>query len=486
MNLNLLLENLDQVNTKNFENFDVKSLSCSSTDNNQNGIYFCLNGTKVDGHNFADEAIKNGAKCLVVERFLNNDVCQVLVKNARKAMTEMSAKFYKINNSKMKFIGITGTNGKTTTSFLIKKYLSKMNKRVGLIGTQGIYFNHLLLPAKLTTPDPIELYRVLSEMEQSGIEYVVMEVSAHAVALNKIDGINYDVVALTNITQDHLDFFKNMNNYADAKQQLFSLKHAKKAIINIDDDYSYNIANNCEIDKETLSLNEDADMWLEDYETNLSGTKAIFKSNGETLPIKTNLVGRYNIANTMMAISILHSLGFDYEQILNTVNTTRVEVPGRFNVLKIPADYSVVIDYAHTPDGIENVIKTARNLTDGRIISVFGCGGDRDSSKRKTMGEISERYADFSIITSDNPRTENPNLIIKDITQNMTKNYVPITNRKEAIIHALNIAKEGDVILILGKGAESYQEINGVRYPYSDYEVIDNYFKNNEFVNIRE
>ena len=484
MEIKELIENLDYKNIKNLQNFDVSSLSCKSGDKNPDGIYFCLSGTKKDGHDFVKEAKENGAKCLVVEHFVDSDLMQILVNNSRATMTDMSAKFYGVNHTNMKFIGITGTNGKTTTSFLLKSYLTKLNKRVGLIGTQGIYFNHLMLPSNLTTPDPIDLYRIIHEMELSGIEYVVMEASAHAIALNKIDGIKYDVVGLTNITRDHLDFFKSMDNYASAKQKLLSLKHTKKAIINIDDEYTSKIANYCDADKTTISLYDDADMYLQDCNLSINGTKAVIKAEGETLPVRFNLLGKYNLANLMMAISVLHNLGFEYDEIINVVNTTRVNVPGRFNVLETPTDYSVVIDFAHTPDGVEKVLKTARELTDGRIISVFGCGGDRDNTKRKIMGEISENLADYTIVTSDNPRSENPNLIIKEITENMKKNYETITDRRKAIARALNIAKAGDVILILGKGAENYQEINGVKYPYSDYEVVDDYFKNEEVVNL--
>lgn len=480
MEIKKLLEDLDYINIKNLRNFDVSSLSCKSGEQNPDGIYFCLCGTKKDGHNYVKEAENSGAKCLVVERFVDSPLMQILVNNSRIAMTDICAKFYGIQDSKMKFIGITGTNGKTTTSFLIKAYLSKLKKSVGLIGTQGIYFNHMMLPSSLTTPDPIELYKVINEMEKNGVEYVVMEASAHAIALNKIDKIKYDVVGLTNITRDHLDFFKSMDNYARAKQKLLSLNHTKKAIINIDDDYTSQIANSCDADKTTISLYDDADMHLEECDFSINGTKAVIKAEGETLPVRFNLLGKYNLANLMMAISVLYNLGFEYEEILNVVNTTRVNVPGRFNVLDTPTDYAVVVDFAHTPDGIEKVLKTARELTDGRIISVFGCGGDRDNTKRKIMGEISQNLADYTIVTSDNPRTENPNLIIKEITENMKRNFETITDRKQAIRKALTIAKNGDVVLILGKGAENYQEINGVKYPYSDYEVVDEYFKTKE------
>ena len=484
MEIKKLLDGIDVISIKNVGNFDCENLSCNSKEENTNGVFFCLSGSKVDGHNYVVEAEMNGAKCLVVEKFVDSPLMQVLVNNTRKTMALMSAKFYAIDKSNMKFVGITGTNGKTTTSFMVKAYLTKLGKRVGLIGTQGIYFNNLMLPAKLTTPDPIELSKIISDMETNGIEYVVMEASAHAIALNKIDGIMYDVVALTNITQDHLDFFKNMNNYANSKSKLLSLNHAQKAIINIDDDYTNAIANITDCEKTTVSLYNEADINLEEYDCATSGTRATINVNGEMININTNAVGKYNLSNTMVAMAIVNGLGFDMQEVARVVNETNIVVPGRFNVLKTPTDYTVVIDFAHTPDGIQNVLKTARELTNSRIICVFGCGGDRDRDKRHIMGEIAQNYADWTIVTSDNPRSENPKLIINEITSNMHKNFEKITTRQDAIHKALSIAETGDIVLILGKGAENYQEINGVKYPYSDFDVVDGYFDNDQAKNL--
>lgn len=477
MEIKNLLYNIDFIGVKNLKNFDVENLSCDSKERNDNGIFFCIQGTKQDGHNFVNLAENNGAKCLVVERYLDSPLMQILVANSRKAMTQISAKFYEIEKSKMKFIAITGTNGKTTSTFLIKAYLEALGKRVGLIGTQGIFFDKLMLPAKLTTPDPIDLHKAIHEMEFNGIEYCVMEASAHSIALNKIDGIKYDVVGLTNITQDHLDFFKTMDNYAKAKGNLCNSLHTKNAIINVDDDYCYEIFKQCDCNKKSISLNNEADYFVEDCDIQMKGTKAVIKTEEGVLPIKTNLVGSYNLANTMMAIAVLKTLGFELQDINNAVNTTKIFVPGRYNVLKTPTDFSIVVDFAHTPDGMLNVIKTTRQLTDKRIICVFGCGGDRDARKRSIMGKVASKLADYSVVTSDNPRNENPNLIIEDIVEGMGKNYEVEENRKLAIKKAIELAKTGDVILILGKGAENYQEIKGKKYAYSDYDVVDEYFK---------
>ncbi|MBQ8431036.1 MAG: UDP-N-acetylmuramyl-tripeptide synthetase, partial [Clostridia bacterium] len=319
MDIKNILENVNFLGVKNFNQFDVENLTCNSHDDNENGIYFCLKGTKVDGHDYIDEAKVNGAKCLVVERYLDSDLMQILVKDSRASMTEISSVYYEIPTSKMKFVGITGTNGKTTTSFLVKAYLSKLGKKVGLIGTQGVYFNKIMLPGKLTTPDPIELHRIIHEMEQNGIEYVVMEASAHAIALKKIDGLKFDTVALTNITQDHLDFFKTMENYSRAKAELFSLKHSKNAIINIDDDYCYSIANQTDCNVKTVSIYDDADYSVQDCDFSVKETKAKVRVGVEDIDLKTNLIGRYNLSNTLTALAIVESLGFSLEEVKDAV-----------------------------------------------------------------------------------------------------------------------------------------------------------------------
>lgn len=468
---------IDFIGIKNLKDLEIDNLSCKSNIVNTNGIFFCLVGSNFDGHNFYKEAITSGARCLVVERYLDAPVMQILVKNARVAMSKMASVFYGLDKTNLKLIGITGTNGKTTTTFLIKNYLSRLNKKVGLIGTEGIYFNNLLLPSSMTTPDPIDLCKILHEMELSGIEYVVMEVSAHALALNKIEGIKYDVTAITNVTQDHLDFFKTMENYSQAKELLFLEKYTKKAIFNIDDDYCHEMYERSTNKKYSVSSYLNADLVVDSCEFSEKNTIATLKAQEFAIDIKTNLLGRYNLYNNLIAIAVLLNLGFKKEEINRVTGEHEISIPGRFNLLLTPTDYSVIIDYAHTPDGLMKVLKTARELTNNRIICVFGCGGNRDNTKRHIMGEIAQKYADYTFVTTDNPRNENPILIIKDITQNMTKHFLVEQDRTTAICKALEYAKTGDIVLILGKGAENYMEIENVKYPYSDYMVVDEFFK---------
>lgn len=476
MKLYDLISNLKFIGIKNYQEQEIDSLTCDSKEKVEKGIYFCIKGLKVDGHDFASESIKNGAVCLVVERYLDLPNTQILVENVRSTMSHISSVFYETYKSKMKFIGITGTNGKTTTTFLIREILMKMGKKVGLIGTEGIYINSLMLPAKLTTPDPINLHKTISDMENNGCEFCVMEVSAHAIALNKIDDINYDVVGLSNITKDHLDFFLNMENYVKCKASLFDVKHAKSGVINLDAKYCKDIAKKANIDITTIG--KDADLKLLSSSQQMKSTSFKLELKGKQYSGATNLIGDYNISNVMMATAVLINLGFSIKDILNIIKTNEFIVPGRFNVLKTDSDFNVVVDYAHTPDGLKNIISTLKKLPHNKIITVFGCGGNRDRTKRSEMGDLAVSLSDYVIVTSDNPRDENPELIIADIVKNITsRNIVKITDRKSAIEYALSIAKPNDIVAILGKGNESYQEIKGVKTHFSDYEVVDNYFK---------
>lgn len=476
MKLYDIISNLKFIGIKNYQELNIDSLSCDSNEKINDGIYFCIKGINRDGHNYAKDAIENGAVCLVVEKFLDLPITQILVENSRIAISFISSVFYETYKSKMKFIGITGTNGKTTTTFLIREILTKLGKSVGLIGTEGIYINHLLLPANLTTPDPIDLHKLIKDMDNNGCEYCVMEVSAHAIALNKIDNIYYDIVGLTNITKDHLDYFINMENYMKCKASLFDYKHAKFGIINTDVKYGKEISKRSNIEIQTVG--KDADIKIIDSNKGLSGTDFKFQYRDKIYKAHTNLIGDYNISNIMMAIACLINLGININDIIDTINTNEFIVPGRFNVLNLDTNYNVIIDYAHTPDGIKNVLTAIKNLPIARLITVFGCGGNRDKTKRSEMGEVATDLSDFVIVTSDNPRFENPELIIDDIMAGIkSNNAYRIENRKSAIEYALSIAKANDVVAILGKGAENYQDINGVKIPYSDYDVVDNYFK---------
>ena len=481
MNLQQLIQNVPFKGIKNYKDIQIDNLTSISNQNTEQGLYFCLKGGKVDGHDYAHEAVDNGAVCLVVERFLDLPVTQILVDNARKSMSQISAQFYDFDKSKIKFIGVTGTNGKTTTAFVTRHILQNLGKRVGMIGTEGVYIGDIKVPTGMTTPDPIQLHKLLHDMDLNDIEYVVMEVSAHALALNKVDSIMYDVVGLTNITQDHLDYFNTMENYARAKAELFTYKHAKKAIINVDDKYTRAILKHSDIDTKTLSLRNFGDICVEQSNYGVDNTQAVINIDDKQYMLNSSLVGDYNLANTLMAIGFCNELGFEISDILQALNSTKLVVPGRLNAIKTPKNNAVVIDYAHTPDGIEKVLTALNRIKKGKLIVVFGCGGNRDNTKRSQMGAIASKLGDLAVITSDNPRNENPNQIISDIQKGANLNKsISITDRSRAIGYALSISKPNDIIAILGKGNEPYQEINGVKYPYSDYRVVDEFFADRE------
>lgn len=477
MKLQQLIKNLQFKGIKNYKNLDIDGLTNDSNQATHNGVYFCLRGSRADGHNFASQAIQNGAVCLVVERFLDLNITQILVDNSRKAMSQISANFYEFDNSKIRFIGITGTNGKTTTSFVVKQLLEKLGHKVGLIGTEGAYIGNFRLPSSLTTPDPINLHKIIHDMDENEVEYVVMEVSAHAIALNKVDSIMYDVVGITNITQDHLDYFVNMDNYAKAKANLFTSSHAQKAVINIDTKYTKNIAKQTTLPHKTISMLGEADVTVQEQSFDCEHTRAVINIDEQDYMLSSNLIGEYNLANSLMAIELCASLGYPVVEVIKAYNSIEFEVLGRMNTLKIPASYSVIVDFAHTPDGLKQVLSTLKEIKKNRLICVFGCGGNRDTGKRSKMGEIASKLADFVVVTSDNPRYENPEQIIADINRGVNKNKsTSITNREDAINYALSIASSGDVVAILGKGNEQTQEINGIKHPYNDYDVVKKFF----------
>lgn len=471
-----IISNLKFLGIKNYKEMEIENLTCNSKDVLNNSIYFCINGYKNDGHTYAEESVKNGAVCLVVEKYLDIPTTQILVENVRVAMSRISSIFYGTNCSKMKFIGITGTNGKTTTTFILKDILCSMGKRVGLIGTEGTFIEGEKVPSELTTPDPIQLHKLINQMEENGCEFCIMEVSAHAIALNKIDDIMYDVVGLTNITQDHLDFFVNMENYIKCKSLLISSKHAKSAVINIDAKYNKDIAKKGDLIVNTIG--KTGQFAITDLKQNINNTSFIISHNEKEYKVKTNLIGKYNAYNLTMAIATLNQLGFEIKDILSIVKQFQFDIPGRFNIINTDFGFNVVIDYAHTPDGIKNILTSIKELPVERIITVFGCGGNRDRTKRNEMGKIANSLSDFVIVTSDNPRDENPETIIDEIVEGInSKSVVRITDRKSAIDYALNVAKQNDIVAILGKGNESYQEIKGVKNPFNDFEVVNNHLK---------
>ena len=453
---------------------EISSISFSSKNVKKNSLFVCLKGENFDGHNFVEEAIKQGASAILTERKLDFAIPQIVCKNSRKGFAEICARFYGEPQKKLKLIGITGTNGKTTTSHIIKKILETAGKKVGLIGTQGSRIGNRKIRTNLTTPDPDELFLTLKKMADKNVEYVVMEVSAHALALNKIYGLCFEIGILTNITEDHLDFFKNMQAYEDAKISFFNSNFIKSAVVNIDDEKIRKNLNKINVPIVTYGLKNPSDVFALDIVKSLDGTSFVVNYFDNVISLQTCLVGEFNVYNILAGICACALLGVYGNPTIQAFK--KIVLPlGRFNVFNLKDDLCVVIDYAHTPDGMKNVLKTIKEVDNRKLICVFGCGGNREQQKRAIMGEIAENFADFVVLTNDNPRFEVPEKIIADIESGMKKtNHICIADRKEATKYALKISGGEAIIALLGKGDETMQEINGEKYPYNDFEEIKN------------
>lgn len=472
MKLFSLLKNLN-ARVLGSTTMEISGLYHKDTEVKEGGMFFCLHGTRVDGSDYVLSAINNGAVAVVTEQELQNltGVTQIIVKNAREAMSILSCRFFGNPASKLKLVGVTGTNGKTTTSSMIAKVLEKSGKKVGLIGTNGVFLPDAKFSSSMTTPDPIELQKYLQIMVKNKVEFVIMEVSAHAIDLCKIEGFVFDAVVFTNLSEDHLDYFKTMENYFLTKAKLFSRKHAAFAAINLDDSYGVRLAGSINLPFVTYSKsNNCANFYSSDI--TLAKNGQTFLLNGK-FPISLNMAGSFNVSNALAAISVLEHFGISEREIVVGLSEMQA-VEGRFNTMLL-GGVLVVVDYAHTPDGLMNILSSCREIAGKhKLISVFGCGGNREVEKRKIMGSISTEIADFTIITTDNPRFEKREKIAEDIARGaVNTNYKIELDRAKAIAFAVSMASENDVVVVAGKGAEPYIEENGEKMPYSDITEIE-------------
>ena len=453
---------------------EVLGLCFDSGKVKQGDLFFCLVGVENDGHTFAADAVSRGAAALVVERKLALDVPQIEVSDTRKALSLAASAFYGNPSKRLKMIGITGTNGKTTTTYIVKSIIETAGHSCGLIGTNAVEYLGNVTDARLTTPDPIELHAILKEMSDAGVEYVVMEVSAHALKLSKIDGIVYEVAAFTNFSRNHLDFFGNMDNYAQAKASFFSLDHARSAVINVDDELGKTILKNSKLPAVTYGVDNPSDVFGIDLEMSAYGLSYVINMADSVGRVKFSLTGRFNMYNTLCAAAIAMSLGFDLQTVIAGIRNVK-KIDGRFNIINM-SKCNVIIDFAHTDDGIANILRAIREFAPARIITVFGCGGNRDKSKRAVMGKIVSQMSDYCIVTSDNPRFEPPMDIINEIAAGIDeiggKNYQKTVDRKQAIKDAISMADKQDIVLIAGKGAERYNDVMGSRTPYNDEQYV--------------
>ena len=455
---------------------DIRELFMDSRLTVRDGLFFCISGSTFDGHRFARQAVEKGACALVVEHPVDGiSVPQLEVENSRIAMALAAAEFYGHADREMKLIGLTGTKGKTTTSYLVKGILEAAGFKCGLIGTIGSRIGDKLIRSGLTTPDPIDLHKTLRMMADEGADYVVMEVSAHAIALHRLAGMRFSTGCFTNLSQDHLDFFGTMDRYFECKKSFFRSSWLDNAAINADDERSQAILSEMDVPRMTFGIARDADVSAHDIEISEDGVRFTMRVlHMDDYPVSLNLTGMFNVYNALAAAAVCLNQGLDPAQVAAALHTIQ-GVPGRAELLDTHTPYKVILDYSHSPDALDNILNTVRAFARGRVIILFGCGGDRDHAKRPIMGEIAGRLADYSILTSDNPRTEDPFDILKAVESGIRKTkgkYTVIENRREAIRHALETAREGDIVVLAGKGHETYQEINGIKHPFDEKAVV--------------
>ena len=479
-------------------------------------LFFCLNGTKTNGFMYIDEAIKNGAVAIVLndenlkkylslkdknigrydrvkirnnykkikidnsKQNINSNVSFIVVKNVRKEMSKISAKFYGNPQNKLKIIGITGTNGKTSCSYLIATLLKSFGKKVGVIGTNGVFIGNKKFDAHMTTPDSIELFKIFAKMVKAKVEYCIMEVSAHAIYLNKVYGINFAVKCLTNVKSDHLDFFKSQPNYENTKMNFFNIQDV--AVVNYDDKTGKKLAKKYK--NYSFFGKKSKNSQIINKNLGLGNTNFVLRIEGVNYFIKTGLTGEFNIYNITLSICVLLKLGFKLEEVFDKVKYIN-NVDGRFDVVYKSDDFNIVIDYAHTTDSLKNLLKTITAVSRSKNIIVFGCPGERDTTKRFLMGKLAGKFCEYIILTTDNPASENSKRIMFEIGEgvkrsNKQNRYFYIENRQKAIKKAIKIAKKVKKcnILIVGKGIENYQIIGDKFKKYSDYDIVKILLKN--------
>ena len=460
----------------------ISDLKINSKEVKNGDVFIALKGENHNGNDYINEVIENGARFIISDEKSGKGI--IRVSDARQAYALASRNYFGKSCQRLKIIGVTGTNGKTTTASIISQILQYSGKKVGLIGTLGTFIDGKRLATSLTTPDPYLLHKLFQQMENEGCEYAVMEVSAHAIALKKIDGIDFEIGILTNITEDHLDFFKTMERYRDTKFSFFKDSHAKCGLICIDDPLCKRLIVECK--KPLLCYGTDKGTFkAENIALSFDGSSFDFVSNENRERFSIDLVGKYNVLNALAGASACKLLGIPIKDIKEGLSSLN-PVAGRYNIINL-GSRSVVIDYAHTPDGLENVLKNTKEVGGKRkVVVIFGCGGNRDKIKRAIMGKVACDNADEVILTSDNPRYENPYDILLDIEKGLTKNCTVIENREKAIMYALRKYKNDEIIVIAGKGAEEYQEIKGKKYPYSDYAVIEKYLKMSSDKKVKE
>ena len=457
--------------------WDITNVAYDSRKVTEGGLFVAISGFATDGNRFIPMALEKGAVAVVTAKKPKEDVPYILVESDRLALALIGCNFYHHPAKSMTMIGITGTNGKTSTTLLLKHVLEKtLDAKVGLIGTMENMIGDEVIPTERTTPESFELQGLFARMRDAGCTHVVMEVSSHAIALDRVAGVHFDVAAFTNLTEDHLDFHKTMEHYCDTKAELF--RRCDKGVVNADDSYIRRICNGATCQMLTNSVKATADLYAQDVALHADGISFTAVAGQVRKIVTLPIPGRFTVYNALSALGISLQLGISLDAAADALKTAK-GVRGRVEVVPTPGKpYTVLVDYAHTPDGLENVLRSVRDFCKGRLIAVFGCGGDRDPVKRPIMGKIGVELSDIAVITSDNPRTEAPMDIIADILKGVPgdkKNYIVIEERRKAIQYAMDIAGKDDMIVLAGKGHETYQEINGVKYHLDEREEVAAY-----------
>ncbi len=482
MELKKILLGIEGIKAKGNVNIDIVGIEKNSKEVKNGFLFVAIKGFSTDGHQFVENAIENGAICVMLEegcdfKSLNipDNVTVLMVKDTRAALAICSANFYGNPSSQLKLIGVTGTKGKTTTTFMIKEILEKAGKKVGLIGTIATYMNgKKVKESDRTTPESLELQQTFRQMVDAGVEVVVMEVSSQSLKLHRVDKCEFDIVLFTNFSEDHISEKEHpdMKDYFNSKLKLFEM--CKTGIVNADDLYAAKIPKIFpESNIVTYGIDNFANVLAKDITITNSYVDFRVKIIDKNERIKTGIPGRFSVYNSLAAICVAQKFGISVENILQALEEVRV--PGRSELVDNKMELTIMIDYAHSPESLQNILQAAKSYTRGRVICVFGCGGDRDSGKRPIMGEISGKIADYTIITSDNPRTEEPQKIVEQIEQGVKKTkgkYEVVVDRTEAIEHAIKMANKRDIIILAGKGHEPYQEINGTKYPFDERIIV--------------
>ncbi len=482
MDLKKILLGLENLKVKGNLDIDIKGIENNSKEVKTGYMFIAIKGFETDGHNYINDAIDAGCTAVMIQEGcdlskinVKNDVTVIMAKDTREALAICSSNFYDNPSRKFKLIGVTGTKGKTTTTFMIKELLEKAGKKVGLIGTIATYINgKKIKESDRTTPESLELQKTFFQMAKEKVEYVVMEVSSQSLKLHRVDGCNFDIAIFTNFSEDHISEKEHtdMKDYFQSKLKLFNM--CKVGIVNADDLYAAKIPKlfpNSDIT--TYGIDNPCNLLAKDITITNSYVDFRVKITDRNERVKTGIPGRFSVYNSLAAICVAQKVGVSLETIKEAL--LEVRVPGRSEVVDNKFEIPIMIDYAHSPESLESILQAVKSYTRGRVISVFGCGGDRDKGKRPIMGEISGRIADYTIITSDNPRTEEPEEIIKEIEKGIKKtkgNYQVVVDRTEAIEKAIKMATKKDIIVLAGKGHELYQEINGKKYPFDERSII--------------